>query len=73
MNLSEIQQAIETLPQDEQTALASWMAERDRMVWDAELEKDFAPGGAGIKWLESVKAQIREGKSRPLAEGPPQP
>ena len=73
MNLSEIQHAIETLPQDQQVALVSWITERDRAIWDAELERDFAPVGAGMKWLRNVKAQVHEDKSRPISGGPPQP
>ena len=68
VNLSEIQHAIEGLPPEEQQALAAWMAERDRTQWDAELERDFAPGGAGTELLERVKRDVREGRSRPFSD-----
>jgi len=48
MTIAEIQRAIEALAEDEQAKLATWIAERDRAVWDAELERDFSAGGAGI-------------------------
>ena len=72
MDLSEIQHAIEELPRDQQTALAAWLAERDQAQWEAEIESDFSPCGAGRVFLEEVKAEIRAGKFRPFAEGPPQ-
>jgi hypothetical protein len=72
MDLAEIQHAIEELPADQQTVLASWLAERDQAQWDAEIERDFSPGGAGIELLEEMKADARAGKFRPFEEGRPQ-
>jgi hypothetical protein len=69
MDLTEIQHAIEGLPEDQQTALAAWIAERERAVWDAQIERDFSMGGAGMDWLDDVKAQVLAGKSRPFSEG----
>jgi len=69
MTLPEIQQAIEELPEEEQTALTTWLAGRDRARWDAELERDFSPGGAGMKLLDRVRNQVRRGQSRPFSEG----
>jgi hypothetical protein len=69
MTVSEIQRAIEDLPEDEQKRLATWIAERDRTVWDAELERDFSAGGAGSALLEDVRQRVRDGKSLPFAEG----
>jgi len=71
VTLSEIQQAIESLPEEEQSTLAEWLAERDRAHWDAELQRDFSRGGAGMKLLDHVKEQVRKGRSRPFSEGPP--
>ena len=70
VTLPEIQRAIETLSEDEQAQLATWVADRDRKVWDAELERDFSTGGAGSALLESVRRQVRAGKSAPLTEDP---
>ena len=70
MTFAEIQRAIEDLPEDEQTKLATWIAERDRTAWDAEIERDFAAGGTGSSLLEEVRQQVNRGESRPFAEGP---
>ncbi len=70
MTFAEIQRAIEGLAEDEQTRLATWMAERDRAAWDAEIERDFSAGGAGSALLDNVRQQVRRGESRRLAEGP---
>jgi hypothetical protein len=67
MGLPDIQRAIEMLSSDQQAALLDWLAERDRRQWDAQLERDFSPGGAGIELLDRVKAQIRQ--ARILANG----
>ena len=65
MSLSEIQQAVEALSPDEQAALTKWMADRDNELWDLEMERDFAPGGAGMELLEEAKAQAQRGESTP--------
>jgi hypothetical protein len=69
MDLAEIQHAIEELPREQQTALAAWLAQRDQAEWDAEIERDFAIGGAGLVLLEEIKAEIRDGKFRPFEKG----
>jgi hypothetical protein len=56
--------AIEELPKDQQAALAAWIAERDQAEWEAEIERDFSPGGALI---EEMKADARAGKFHPFA------
>jgi hypothetical protein len=40
--------------------------------WDAEIERDFSPGGSGVALLEEMKADARAGKFRPFEEGQPQ-
>ena len=47
MDIGEIQHAIEALPPEQQLILLHWLAERDRREWDARIELDFSPGGAG--------------------------
>jgi hypothetical protein len=69
MDLAEIQRAIETLPKDQQAALAAWLAARDEAEWDSEIDRDFSPGGAGIVLLEEMKADARAGKFRPFEQG----
>jgi hypothetical protein len=70
MTLPDIQRAIEALPQEEQAQLATWVADRDLAAWDAEIERDFTADGAGAALLDSVRQQVREGKSKPLSQGP---
>jgi hypothetical protein len=69
MDLAEIQQAIEQLPKDKQTALAAWLAERDQAEWEVEIERDFAPGCAGMALLAEMKGERRAGNFRPFEEG----
>jgi hypothetical protein len=71
MDLVEIQHAIEELPKEQQVTLAAWITERDQADWDAEIERDFAPGGAGVSLLEEMKADARGGKFRAFDEGRP--
>lgn len=66
MDLAEIQKAIETLPSEQRTALLDWLADRDRQEWDAQIENDFSPGGAGTAILDDVKEHIRRGESIPM-------
>ena len=68
---STFQHAIEELPKEQQVTLAAWIAERDQADWDAEIERDFALGGAGVALLEEMKADVRGGKFRPFDEGRP--
>jgi hypothetical protein len=72
MDLAEIQHAIEALPKDQQAALAAWLAERYQAEWDAEIDRDFSPGGASVALLEEMKADARAGKFRPFEQGRPQ-
>jgi hypothetical protein len=73
MTFAEIQRAIEDMAKDDQTKLATWMANRDRALWDAEIERDFSAGGAGYGLLENVRQQVKRCESRPIAEGPSRP
>jgi hypothetical protein len=66
MDLAEIQHAIEELPKEQQALLAAWLAERDQAEWDAEIERDFAAGGAGRAILGEMKADVRAGKFHPF-------
>lgn len=69
MDLAEIQQAVETLSAEQQAALLDWLAERDRLQWDAQIERDFSPRGAGMELLDRVKAEVRRGESAPMGNG----
>ena len=59
--LADIKAAIEELPEEERTALASWLASLDRQAWDTEIAEDLSAGGAGMKLLEEVDERIDRG------------
>lgn len=69
MDLAEIQHAIEDLSKEQQTALAAWLLQREQAEWDAEIERDFAAGGAGVAIVEEIRADIRDGNFHPFDEG----
>ena len=69
MELAEIQMAIERLPKDQQAALAAWLTERDQAEWEAEITRDFSPGGTGIALIEEMKAEARAGRFLPFEQG----
>jgi hypothetical protein len=69
MTLAAIKEAIEQLPPEEQTILASWLSERDWKAWDEQIERDFSPGGRGMPLLAELEREIAEGQTRPLEEG----
>ncbi|HEY8668487.1 MAG TPA: hypothetical protein VIL86_17700 [Tepidisphaeraceae bacterium] len=71
MDLIEIQRAIEELPKDQQVALADWLADREQSEWDAEIERDFSPGGVEAAFLDQMKADARAGNFRPFDQGRP--
>lgn len=61
MTVETIKDLIEHLPPEEQATLASWLGGRDRRSWDAQIERDFSEGGAGLAMLEEVDALIDSG------------
>ena len=63
MTLEALKQAIAELPAEEKTALATWLNEQE-MDEDRQMQKDFSPGGRGMRVVEKVKADIRGGKSK---------
>ena len=69
MTLEALKQAIAELPEEEKTALATWLNEQEMDEWDRQMQKDFSPGGRGVRVVEKVKADIRAGKFRPMDEG----
>lgn len=66
MTLDAIKAAIEQLPKAEQHQLLNWLDEREQQAWDAEMERDFAPGGRGASLVDKVKEDIRAGKFKPI-------
>jgi hypothetical protein len=69
MTLEAIKEAIEQLPPEQQTVLASWLSERDWKAWDKQIERDFVVGGKGMPLLAELEQEIAEGKTRPIEEG----
>ena len=69
MTLEAIMEAIQQLPEEERRQLAGWIAEMEEAEWDAEIERDFAPGGRGEALEKRIRREIAEGEARPLEEG----
>jgi hypothetical protein len=61
MSLSEIEKAVDELPPNELAKLAAYIARRDKITWDRELEQDFSPGGKHEQVLEKIDAEIDAG------------
>jgi hypothetical protein len=55
-----------SLSPEQQMTLLDWLAERDRREWDAQIERDFSPGGAGMDLLDQVRSRVRRGGSVPM-------
>jgi hypothetical protein len=66
MGLAEIEKAIDELPSRELSKLAAYIARRDKLAWDQEIEEDFSPGGKHEKALEKIDAEIDAGNFTPL-------
>ena len=66
MNLAEMEKAVDALSPEELTRLAAYIARRDKLAWDKELEQDFVPGGKHEKALEKIDAEIESGNFTPL-------
>jgi len=62
MSLAEIEKAVDELS----PKLAAYIARRDKLAWDKELEEDFVPGGKHEKALKKIDAEIESGNFTPL-------
>ena len=69
MDVETIKAAIETLSESERRVLADWFQELEDRAWDAEMERDFSPGGRAQTLAEKIDREIEEGKFTPLDEG----
>ncbi len=65
MSLAEIEKAVDELSSKELTKLATYIAQRDKLAWDREIEEDFSPGGKHEKALEKIDAEIDSGNFTP--------
>ena len=68
MTVEAIKGAIEKLTVPERHALAEWFEEMEERAWDAEMERDFSPGGRGHHLVEKVNQEIDSGKFTPMQE-----
>ena len=66
MSLAEIEEAVDALSPEELTRLAAYIARRNKLAWDEELEEDFSPGGKHERALERIDAEIDSGNFTPL-------
>lgn len=71
MTVEAIKAAIEQLTETERRKLADWFAELEEQAWDAEMERDFSPGGPGQHLVEKINQEIDQAKFAPLEEGLP--
>lgn len=69
MTLETIKEAIKHLPEEERRKLAGWFEGLEEAAWDADLKRDFAPGGRGERLAKEIRREISEGKATPLEEG----
>ncbi len=71
MTVEVLKEAITDLSEDDKVALAAWLNMQTMDAWDQQMQRDFSPGGRGYHLVNKVKADIRAGKFRPMAEGEP--
>jgi hypothetical protein len=69
MDVETIRAAIEQLSEPERRKLTDWLEELEERAWDAEMKRDFSPGGRGHALIEKVKQEIERGKFTPLDDG----
>jgi len=62
MTVQTIKEAILTLTDVERLALEEWLAD----LWDAEMARDFSPGGRGAALVDCVDAEIASGDFAPM-------
>ena len=58
MSLAEIEKAVDELSPKQLTKLAAYIARRDKLGWDREIEEDFSQGGKHEKTLDRIDAEI---------------
>ena len=66
MTLEAFKEAIAGLPPEERTALVSWLNQQAMDEWDQQMQQDFSQAGRGAHIIESIKAEVRAGKFRPM-------
>jgi hypothetical protein len=66
-SLTEIEEAIATLPSEEFEKLARWIAERREDAWDRQFEADVKAGRLDFA-AQQIEDDIANGRTRPLDE-----
>ena len=70
-NVEKIAEQVKALPDRELEEFLSWLADyqsEQANDWDKEMERDFASGGRLEPFLEKVRRDIAEGRTKPLDE-----
>ncbi len=60
--IEEIKEAILSLPNQQKTSLATWLAKKDKEIWDKEIEDDFSEGGKGTDLLKKIQSDFEAGR-----------
>jgi hypothetical protein len=66
MDVEAIKAAIEELTEPERRKLADWFTGLEERAWDAEMQRDFSPGGRGHHLVKKVNQEIDKAKFAPL-------
>ena len=69
MDVDTIKSAIEQLSEPDRKKLTNWLEELEERAWDAEIERDFSPGGRGQSLLEKANKEIENGNFTSLDKG----
>jgi hypothetical protein len=69
MTVDEIKEAIQQLAESDRKKLAHWFEEVEEAAWDAEMVRDFSPGGRGHDLAGRINRDIDKGKFSPLGPG----
>jgi hypothetical protein len=62
VSLAEIKDTVETLSPGELAELASFVRERESVVWDKQIDADFGEDGRLRPVLDEVREDIRLGR-----------
>lgn len=65
MTITEIEQAIKTMPSDKYEAFRAWFTEYDAERWDKQIETDFQSGKLDAL-LAEAQADYEAGNIQPL-------
>ena len=62
----EIKRAVKSLSPEELAEISAFVAECDAVIWDLQIDADFAEGGRLRGVLDEVKSDVRARKLREL-------